>query len=341
MVTPPVQPSFPAATRPQPWHVALVLAIVLISDAVAFVLVSWLLPSAGGVRFAAINTGLALAFAAPLLWVLMIRPWHRRALAERARTEEALRAASRSEAQYRAIVETAREGIWVLGSDGVTTYVNRQLCEMLGYPADAIVGHTFFDFMDEQARALARIVHGRGGMGLVDTYDFRFRRQDGADLWAVVSATALPGPESRVLVMLTDITERKRIGEENRRLAEAIDQAADSVFVTDADGIIVWANAAFERVTGYGRADALGKSPRILKSGMHEQGFFEDLWRTIRSGLVFRGMMINRRKSGEHYYLDETITPIVNESGRITHFVAAGREIAAGDLVAMATRLPS
>ena len=320
---------------------ALVLAIVVGADAVAFALVRWLLPFADGVLFGAVNTALAVVLAAPLLWWLTIRPLHRRALAERARTEEALRTASQSDAQYRAIVETAREGIWVLGPDGVTTYANRQLCEMLGHPADAIVGRTLFDFMDEQARALARLVHGRGGMGFVDTYDFRFRRRDGSDLWAVVSATSLPGPESGVLVMLTDVTERKRVEEENRRLAEAIEQAADSVFITDADGIIVWANAAFERVTGHGRADALGKTPRILKSGMHEQGFFEDLWRTIRSGRVFRGMMINQRKSGEHYYLDETITPIVNESGRITHFVAAGREIAAGDLAALVRRHPA
>jgi PAS domain S-box-containing protein len=321
--------------------VALVLAIVVGADALAFVLVRWLLPFADGVLFGAVNTAAAVLLAAPLLWWLTIQPLHRRALAERARTEDALRSAGQSEAQYRAIVETAHEGIWVLGPDGVTTYANRRLCEMLGHAAEEIVGHTLFDFMDEQARALARLVHGRGGMGFVDTYDFRFRRRDGGDLWAVVSATSLPGPESGVLVMLTDITERKRVEDENRRLAEAIDQAADSVFITDPDGIIVWANAAFERVTGYGRADAVGKTPRILKSGAHEQDFFEDLWRTIRSGRVFRGMMINQRKSGGHYYLDETITPIVNESGRITHFVAAGREIAAGDLAALVSRRPS
>ena len=319
----------------------MVLAIVVGADAVAFALVRRLLPFADGVLFGAVHTALSVLLAAPLLWWLTIRPLHRRALAERVRAEDALRSASRSDGQYRAIVETAREGIWVLGSDGVTTYVNRRLCEMLGHTAEEIVGHTLFDFMDEQARALARLVHGRGGMGFVDTYDFRFRRRDGSDLWAVVSATSLPGPESGVLVMLTDVTERKRVEEENRRLAEAIEQAADSVFITDADGIIVWANAAFERVTGHGRADALGKTPRILKSGMHEQGFFEDLWRTIRSGRVFRGMMINQRKSGEHYFLDQTITPIVNESGRITHFVAAGREIAAGDLAALVSRRPA
>jgi PAS domain S-box-containing protein len=341
VAAPPVQSSHPAPSRPQPRHLALVLTIVVGADAVGFVLLRWLFPSADPVLFGALNTALAVALAAPLLWWLTVLPLHRRALAERVRTEEALRAAGRSEAQYRAIVETANEGIWVLGPDGVTTYANRRLCEMLGYAADEIVGRTFFDFMDEQARALARLVHGKSGLGFVDTYDFRFRRGDGSDLWAVVCATSMPGPESGVLVMLTDITERKRIEDENRRLAEAIDQAADSVFITDADGIIVWANAAFERITGYGRADALGKSPRILKSGAHEDGFFEDLWRTIRSGRVFRGMMINKRKSGETYYLDESITPIINESGRITHFVAAGREIAAGDLAAMVRRVPS
>jgi len=99
-------------------------------------------------------------------------------------------------------------------------------------------------------------------------------------------------------------------------------------------------NGAFERITGFARPEALGKTPRILRSDSHEPGFYADLWATIRAGRVYRGMMINRRKNGELYFLDETITPIVNEAGRITHHVAAGRAILPGRGPAETSRLP-
>lgn len=97
--------------------------------------------------------------------------------------------------------------------------------------------------------------------------------------------------------------------------------------ITSAAGIIQFVNPAFERVTGYSSAEAVGQTPAIVKSGIHPAGFFEQLWNTITSGEVFRGVLTNRRKSGDLYHEEKTITPIRDESGRISHFISTGRDV--------------
>ena len=326
----------PPVQGPRARHVVAIVTLAVGSDFAAMWLVSWLAPSASSLFFDVGSLALATLIGVPLLWLFVLRPFHRSALAEREKLEAALLSAREADAQYRAFVENALEGIWVFGPDGKTTFVNPQMAAMLGVEPAAMLGHTFFDFMDEEGRAYARVVASSGrGPGIGQRHDVRLRRSDGGDLWAVVSASPLAarageGRGGGVVALLTDITDRKRAEDEARRLTLAFDQAADAVWITDADGMIVWVNGAFERVTGYARPDALGATPRILKSGTHEPGFYADLWATIKAGRVYRGMMINRRKDGELYFLDATITPIVNDAGRITHFVAAGRAIAPG-----------
>ncbi|MGD0483485.1 MAG: PAS domain S-box protein [Gemmatimonadales bacterium] len=346
MPTPPVQPyALPPVQGPRARHVLAIVALAVGSDVVALWLVRWVVPSATGLLFDTLSLALATLIGAPLLWFVILRAFHRSALAERSQLEEALRAAREADAQYHTFVENTLEGIWVFGPDGKTRFVNTQMAAMLGYEPAALLGRTFFDFMDEEGRAFARLVAtGRRGAGLAGRSDVRLRRADGADVWAAVSATPLParadeGPS--LVAFLTDITDRKRAEDEARRLAVAFDQAADAVCITDADGVIVWVNGAFERITGYARPEALGATPRILKSGTHEKSFYADLWATIKAGRVYRGMMINRRRDGELYFLDQTITPIVNDGGRITHFVAAGRAIAPGESAGTEARHPA
>jgi PAS domain S-box-containing protein len=124
-----------------------------------------------------------------------------------------------------------------------------------------------------------------------------------------------------------ELAERKRAQEELTKLSRAIKHTADSVMIASRDGTVEYVNPAFEKLTGYSSEEVIGKTPSILKSGEHDAQFYGSLWETILSGRIFRAEFINRKKSGELYHQEETITPIVNGGGSVVHFVSTGRDI--------------
>ena len=131
-------------------------------------------------------------------------------ITERKRAEEALR---ESEAHYRRIVETASEGVWMFDVNSKTTFVNSRMAQMLGYSVEEMLGRSLFDFLDEESQVQAQAYVERRRQGMRERHDFKFRRKDGSDLWAIVSATPILDAEGQfvgVLRMITDITERKQ-----------------------------------------------------------------------------------------------------------------------------------
>ena len=124
-----------------------------------------------------------------------------------------------------------------------------------------------------------------------------------------------------------DITERKQAEAERERLTAAIEQADEMVYITDADGLIRYVNPAFEKVTGFGRDEAVGRNPRLLKSEKHDDAFYRELWKSITTGHTWRGRVVNKRKDGMPYTQEVSISPVSDTSGRIIHFVAVARDI--------------
>ncbi len=132
---------------------------------------------------------------------------------------------------------------------------------------------------------------------------------------------------SSKLVFFHDITDRKAAEEDRVRLVTAIKQAAETVVMTDASGKILYVNPAFERTTGYSSEEAIGNNPRVLKSGLHEERFYENIWATIKSGAVWNGHFINRRKDGTLFEEEATISPVKDDSGKIVNYVAVKRDV--------------
>ncbi|MEW6648422.1 MAG: ATP-binding protein [Pseudomonadota bacterium] len=108
------------------------------------------------------------------------------------------------------------------------------------------------------------------------------------------------------------------------RVAEQTD---DAVMITDPAGNIEYVNAAFERETGYLRAEVIGQSSRILHSGVQDEGFYKKMWDTISSGHSFRALMVNRRKAGDLFYEEKTITPLRDAGGTITHYLSTSKDV--------------
>ncbi|MBI4917019.1 MAG: PAS domain S-box protein [Acidobacteria bacterium] len=146
---------------------------------------------------------------------------------------------------------------------------------------------------------------------------------------ALLGATARleAGNNPRVLLCLEDVTERARAEDELTLRDNALEAAANAIVITDPEGRIEWANAAFTWLTGYPLDEARGASPRILKSGLQNQGYYRELWRTITAGSAWHGELVNRRKDGTLYPEEMTITPVRDATGVIRHFIAVKQDI--------------
>ena len=124
-----------------------------------------------------------------------------------------------------------------------------------------------------------------------------------------------------------DITARKEREQELQLFQKAVEQAGHGILITDRDGTIEYVNPAYERDSGYTPTEAVGLNPRIVKSGKHDESFYGKLWETICSGDVWEHDLINRRKSGELYHVEQTIAPITDADDDITNFVAIESDI--------------
>ncbi|HYA47962.1 MAG TPA: PAS domain S-box protein, partial [archaeon] len=153
-----------------------------------------------------------------------------------------------------------------------------------------------------------------------------------AGTWNCVTKSQLDGATLirtiRSTLALHSMQEEQHAAEESlRKLSRAVEQSADTVLVTDRNGIIEYVNPAFEALTGYSPEELCGKTPRILKSGEQGPEVYQEMWKTILSGNVFRSILVNRKKSGELYCTETSISPVRDAAGRITHFIANGRDL--------------
>jgi sigma-B regulation protein RsbU (phosphoserine phosphatase) len=151
-----------------------------------------------------------------------------------------------------------------------------------------------------------------------------------AGVW--ISASAAPwrdedGMVSGGVVLFRDVTGQKRSLENTERLSSAVEQTADAVIITDMKGTIEYVNPGFEQMTGYTSGEAVGRTPRLLKSGKHDARFYQDLWSTVLGGGVFRGTLANRKKGGQLFHAEQTISPVRGSDGQNAFLVSVLKDI--------------
>ena len=122
-------------------------------------------------------------------------------------------------------------------------------------------------------------------------------------------------------------SERKAVETELHKLFTAVEQCEETIVITDAMGNIEYANPAFEKISGYSTAEAIGENPRILQSGEHDTAFYQQLWATVSSGMSWRGQFHNRRKDGTLFWESAVISPVLNEKGEIANYVTVKEDI--------------
>ncbi|MCX6894584.1 MAG: PAS domain S-box protein [Verrucomicrobia bacterium] len=204
---------------------------------------------------------------------------------------------------------------------------NAAFVTMLGYTRAELLQLNVADFDAQLSRAelLARI----GALTPQPVmFETRHRRKDGTICEVEIYAVSLMLEGRKHCYASTrDITARKQTEQRLRLQGGALEAAANAIVITDREGNIEWVNAAFTTVTGYSVAEVVGKNPRLLKSGKHDPAFYQNLWDTICAGNAWRGEIINRRQDGSFYTEDIMITPLKDERGEITHFIAVKQDI--------------
>ena len=110
-------------------------------------------------------------------------------------------------------------------------------------------------------------------------------------------------------------------------LAHGMESAGDSIVMTDIHGVIKYVNPAFTKLTGYARDEVIGKKPKVLRSGLHKQEFYDKLWETILQGKVWSGLVTNRRKDASLYSIELTISPVRNTAGDVIGFIAIQSDV--------------
>ncbi len=242
-----------------------------------------------------------------------------RRLAEDAFRREALR--------RQTLMEASHDGIVILDQDHTVVEANERFASMLGYEPRELLGMHTWDW--EANYSKAEIIKRFGEpRALTNVFESRHRRRDGSIYDVEISAScAWVGGEPLVFAVCRDITERKRIDAERERLLAAIEQSGEMVVTTLPDGTIEYVNPAFEQITGYTRSEAVGRNPRILKSGKHDKAFYGRIWETLAEGRTWQGRMVNRRKDGSLYTEESTISPVRDRRGKVVNYVAVKRDV--------------
>jgi len=238
----------------------------------------------------------------------------------------------------RAILESLPMGVTVADRDGRLLFFNSAAEDMLGActtdasPSDrtSVTGWYRPDRITLLAPSELPLVRAIHGEEIADELIFLRRALVEEGAWIRVSGWPLRDAEEAIsggVITLQDFTADRKALQKMLLLAQVVEQTADSVVLTDTQGVIQYVNPAFEATTGYGKDEVVGKTPRILKSGRHDSEFYRQMWRRLAAGQEFKGMIINRKKGGDLYWAQQTITPIQDESGRIAHFVSVLQDI--------------
>ncbi len=243
---------------------------------------------------------------------------------ERKQAEEMLR---KVEDFRRSMLEAINESIFLVDSDGMGVMANSVTLKRLNVTEEEFIGHSIYDILPPEVREIRRekMKQAIETRTPVKWEDVRYGRQ----ILNVANPIMDENQNVTLLAMFAfDITDQKLAEEQNRRFAHIIEQMADTVLVLDQNWQIQYANAAFEKISGYSLEEIRGKTPKsILGSEQHKDDFYEEMNAALQRGEVFVAEFKNRKKDGGIFYEIKTSTPLIDSDGNITNFIETGKDI--------------
>ncbi|MEJ2051486.1 MAG: PAS domain S-box protein, partial [Calditrichota bacterium] len=255
--------------------------------------------------------------------------------------DEAERAVHIRQAQLDKIFNGASDAIVYLNADGEILTVNQKLVDVSGFSREELVGKNFFRHeivsqsdADKVQEFFQNIRSQNGNLPKEDPVfilkELELARKEGEPVLVEANTTPIRNGGATVEGFLTLLSNNHQHEEAEKKLllqAAALKAAPIGIMITDVKGKIIWVNAAMVDLTRYERNEMVGETPRIFKSGKHSESFYREMWNTILSSENWQGEMINCRKDGSLYPEEQSITPVWNENGEITHFVSIKQDI--------------
>jgi PAS domain S-box-containing protein len=243
-------------------------------------------------------------------------------------------AVEESEERFRGITDSAQDAIISLDSKGQINFWNKAAERIFGYRTSEVIGQPVHDMLLPQRLHQAYLKgledFRLGGQGPVfyQAMEIHMLHKNGQEIPIEISLSSFKMRNRwHVIGVARDISSRKKLEERLNLQSAALKHAANVIVITDDEGVIQWVNPAFEEVSGYTRSEAMGQTPRILKSDVQQQATYQGMWEVILKGKVWRGEIVNKRKDGVLYDVDLTITPVMDESGRISAFIGISQDI--------------
>ncbi|MEI8326238.1 MAG: EAL domain-containing protein [Betaproteobacteria bacterium] len=233
-------------------------------------------------------------------------------------------------ARYADLYDLAPVGYCSLDADGLIGQCNFQAAAMLGLPRHKLVGQRIYRFILPKDQDIFYLLRSQiDKTGQAQPGELRMVKGDGKPFWVSMAANATRDEaDSTVLrVVLSDISERKQAEESLRLVASVFTHTREGIMIASVDGRIIEVNDAFTRITGYGRAEAIGANPRLLNSGRQEKAFFAQMWRDLMEKGHWYGEVWNRRKNGEIYPQFQTISAVRDQQGKVAQYVALFSDI--------------
>lgn len=236
------------------------------------------------------------------------------------RLSESLR---QSERRFRRLFENTPVAYLALDQNGYMLGFNPQLCTLLGYTSEELQGKKLFEFIASEHRQdfelkLQMLDH----YGIMET-ELPLSRKSGHTLTVILDGRLQRNKAGQAVVhcILTNITDRKLAENKLQLAARVFGEAHEGITISDADGTIIDANPTFCAISGFPRDELIGQNHRILKSGRHDNAFYQQLWQTLQTEGHWQGEIWNRRKAGGLYVVSLTISAMRNPNGEIINYV--------------------
>ncbi|MDP2068006.1 MAG: PAS domain S-box protein [Lutibacter sp.] len=234
--------------------------------------------------------------------------------------------AEKSEEKFKQLSNLTFEGI-LIHNLGIAVDANLAFGKMFGYRNEELLGKNIIELLFPKKHH--QIISKSIAKNYVLPFEIEGIKKGGAIFPVEIEARVFFSENNDKLrvAAVRDITERKKSEAANKKLSITIEQSANTIIITDVHGNIEYTNPKFTEITGYAAAEVLGKNPRILSSGKQPKEFYSNLWQTITAGKIWIGEFQNKAKNGNLYWERTTITPIKNEVGEISSYLAIKEDI--------------